>query len=120
MPGWIYLGHVGDAQPRLVFQPVPETRRDKVCPHLDVAVDDITTGITQVLDRRAGETGERHEYAEGVVVIMTDPEGHEFCLSQFYWGPAVWVARQRSEGGLYRAGGLYGARWGGAALRTAS
>ncbi|EGJ77451.1 hypothetical protein STTU_4662 [Streptomyces sp. Tu6071] len=54
MPGWIYLGHVGDAQPRLVFQPVPETRRDKVCPHLDVAVDDITTGITQVSPSAAG------------------------------------------------------------------
>ncbi|EFK99721.1 conserved hypothetical protein [Streptomyces sp. SPB78] len=84
MPGWIHLGHVDDAQPRLVFQPVPEPRWCKVRPHLDVAVDDITTGITQVLALGGGETGERHEYAEGVFVIMTDPEGHEFCLSQFY------------------------------------
>ncbi|MYR27249.1 MULTISPECIES: VOC family protein [unclassified Streptomyces] len=84
MPGWIHLGHVDDAQPCLVFQPVPEPRRDKVRPHLDVAVDDITTGIAQVLALGGGETGERHEYEEGVVVIMTDPEGHEFCLSRFY------------------------------------
>ncbi|MFJ4698103.1 VOC family protein [Streptomyces sp. NPDC088768] len=63
---------------------MPEPRRDKVRPHLDVAVDDITTGIAQVLALGGGETGERHEYEEGVVVIMTDPEGHEFCLSRFY------------------------------------
>ncbi|MER7841690.1 VOC family protein [Streptomyces sp. NPDC096040] len=30
------------------------------------------------------ETGERHEYEEGVVVVLADPEDHEFCLSQFY------------------------------------
>lgn len=46
-------------------------------------VDDITTGIAQVLALGGGELGERHEYEQGVVVIMTDPEGHEFCLSQF-------------------------------------
>jgi len=28
-------------------------------------------------------TGERHQYDEGVVVVMTDPEGHEFCLVQY-------------------------------------
>ncbi|NEA42604.1 VOC family protein [Streptomyces sp. SID11385] len=84
MPGWVYLGHVDDAQPRLVFQPVREPRRGKVRLHLDVAVDDIATGIAQVLALGGGATGERHEYEEGVVVIMTDPEGHEFCLAQFY------------------------------------
>jgi predicted enzyme related to lactoylglutathione lyase len=33
----------------------------------------------------AGGTGERHDYpGEGVVLVMTDPEGHEFCLVQYF------------------------------------
>jgi hypothetical protein len=27
--GWVYLGERGDAEPRLVFQPVPEPKRGK-------------------------------------------------------------------------------------------
>ena len=28
-------------------------------------------------------TGERHDYEEGAVVVMADPDGHEFCLVQY-------------------------------------
>ncbi len=28
--------------------------------------------------------GERHDYDEGAVVVMADPEGHEFCHVQYY------------------------------------
>jgi hypothetical protein len=28
--------------------------------------------------------GASHDDAEGVVVVMTDPEGREFCLVQYY------------------------------------
>ncbi|MEV1011952.1 VOC family protein [Streptomyces sp. NPDC049881] len=82
-PGWVYLGSVGDAQPRLVFQPVTEPARGKVRLHLDVLVDDIEEGVAQVVALGGRATGERHEFDEGVVVVMADPEGHEFCLSQF-------------------------------------
>src|ERR1700729_3549664 len=34
--GRVYLGHRGDPQPRLVFQPVPEPKVGKVRIHLDV------------------------------------------------------------------------------------
>jgi predicted enzyme related to lactoylglutathione lyase len=84
MPGWVYLGHVDDAQPRLVFQPVTEPKQGKVRLHLDVLVDDIDAGIAQVVSLGGRYTGERHDYDEGVVVVMTDPEGNEFCLSQFH------------------------------------
>ncbi|WP_329143674.1 MULTISPECIES: VOC family protein [unclassified Streptomyces] len=47
----------------LVFQPVAEPKPGKVRLHLDVSVDDVD---------------------EGVVVVMADPEGHEFCLVQYY------------------------------------
>ncbi|MGW5111383.1 VOC family protein [Nocardia sp. NPDC004123] len=82
-PGWVYLGDPGDQQPRLVFQPVAEPKRGKVRVHLDVAVDDIDQGIAQVVALGGKWTGERHDYDEGVVVVMADPEEHEFCLVQY-------------------------------------
>ncbi|MEY9878446.1 putative enzyme related to lactoylglutathione lyase [Streptacidiphilus sp. MAP12-33] len=84
MPGWIYLGELDDPQPRLVFQPVNEPKSGKVRLHIDVKVDDIDQGIAQVLALGGRHTGERHEYEEGVVVVMADPEDHEFCIAQHY------------------------------------
>jgi predicted enzyme related to lactoylglutathione lyase len=83
-PGWVYLGRPEDAQPRLIFQAVPEPKHGKVRLHLDVAVDDIAEGIAQVVALGGRFTGERHDYDEGVVVVMADPEEHEFCLVQYY------------------------------------
>ncbi|MDT0307489.1 VOC family protein [Streptomyces sp. DSM 44917] len=83
-PGWVYLGRREDPLPRLVFQPVTESKRGKVRLHLDVAVDDIERGIAQVAALGGRSTGERHEYEQGVVVVMADPEDHEFCLVQYY------------------------------------
>lgn len=82
--GWVYLGHRGDPQPRLVFQPVPEPKAGKVRIHLDVTVDDVDEAIELVTSLGGRTTGERHDYDEGVVVVMADPEGHEFCLVQYY------------------------------------
>ena len=82
--GWVYLGHRGDPQPRLVFQPVPEPKAGKVRIHLDVTVDDVDEAIELVTSLGGRTTDERHDYDEGVVVVMADPEGHEFCLVQYY------------------------------------
>lgn len=82
--GWIYLGQRGDSQPRLVFQPVPEPKMGKVRIHLDVTVDDIDEAIELVITLGGRSTGERRDYDEGVVVVMADPEEHEFCLVQYY------------------------------------
>jgi predicted enzyme related to lactoylglutathione lyase len=82
--GWVYLGERGDPQPRLVFQPVPDAKRGKVRIHLDVTVDDIDETIDLVTSLGGRFTGERHDYDEGVVVVMADPEDHEFCLVQYY------------------------------------
>ena len=82
--GWVYLGHRGDPQPRLVFQPVPEPKAGKVRIHLDVTVNDVGEAIELVTSLGGRTTDERHDYDEGVVVVMTDPEGHEFCLVQYY------------------------------------
>jgi predicted enzyme related to lactoylglutathione lyase len=82
--GWVYLGERGDPQPRLVFQPVPEPKAGKVRIHLDVTVDDIDAAVELVTALGGRFTGERHDYDEGAVVVMADPEDHEFCLVQYY------------------------------------
>jgi predicted enzyme related to lactoylglutathione lyase len=83
-PSWVYLGERDDAVPRLVFQRVAEPQVGKTRIHLDVRVDDIAAAIAAVADLGGSTTGERHDYDDGVVVVMQDPEGHEFCLVQ-YW-----------------------------------
>ena len=67
-----------------MFQPVPESKRGKVRIHLDVTVDDIDETIDLVTSLGGRFTGERHDYKEGAVVMMADPEDHEFCLVQYY------------------------------------
>jgi hypothetical protein len=57
--GWATVGSRLDHQPRLTFQRVPEPKTAKVRIHLDIQVDDI-------------------------VMVMHDPENHEFCLVQYY------------------------------------
>jgi predicted enzyme related to lactoylglutathione lyase len=83
-PGWATVGSRDDGLPRLTFQQVPEPKDGKVRLHLDVQVDEIEDGIATV-ERLGGHwTGARYEHDEGVVVTMTDPEDHEFCLVQYY------------------------------------
>jgi Glyoxalase-like domain len=41
----------------------------------------MTSGAIDLVAGLAGRaTGERHDYGAGAVVVMTDPEGHEFCV----------------------------------------
>jgi predicted enzyme related to lactoylglutathione lyase len=81
---WIYLGERSDSQPRVVFQPVKEPQEGKVRIHLDLTVDDIAGSIDFVTALGGRFTGERHDYDEGVVVVMADPEDHEFCMIQYF------------------------------------
>lgn len=83
-PGWATVGSRLDPQPRLTFQAVPEPKNSKVRIHLDVQVDDIDVGRRQVETLGGRWSGERHDYDEGVVLVMSDPEGHEFCLVQYF------------------------------------
>jgi predicted enzyme related to lactoylglutathione lyase len=83
-PGWATVGSRHDGHPRLTFQRVPEPQTTKVRIHLDIQVDDIDAGRQQV-ERLGGRwSGARYDYDEGVVVGMQAPEGHEFCLVQYY------------------------------------
>jgi predicted enzyme related to lactoylglutathione lyase len=84
LPGWRRLGRRGDPVPWINFQPVPEPKNGKVRIHLDLTVEDIDDGVRGVIDLGGSSLNERHEYDEGVVVVMADPEGNEFCLVQYY------------------------------------
>ena len=82
--GWATVGSRDDPHPRLTFQEVPEPKMAKVRIHLDIQVDDIEVGRRQVEALGGTWSGERHDYDEGVVMVMRDPEEHEFCLVQYY------------------------------------
>jgi len=82
--GWATVGSKDSILPRLTFQRVAEAKTTKVRIHLDVSTDDIDAAIAKV-EAMGGEfSGERHDYDDGVVAVMRDPEGHEFCLVQYF------------------------------------
>jgi hypothetical protein len=84
LPGWRQFGARSDGVPRINFQPVPEPKSGKARLHLDVTVDDIAEAIRTVMHLGGRSLNQRHEYDEGVVVVMADPEENEFCLVQYY------------------------------------
>lgn len=51
---------------------------------LDISVDQIDEAMALVVDLGGRFTGERHDYDEGVVVVMADPEDHEFCPVEYH------------------------------------
>jgi hypothetical protein len=83
LPGWRRVLPPGGG-PVLTIQPVPEPRAGKVRLHLDITVDDITRAAERVTSLGGHWSGARHDYPEGVVLVMTDPEGHEFCLVKYH------------------------------------
>jgi predicted enzyme related to lactoylglutathione lyase len=65
--------------PELVFQPVPEPKRDKVRLHLDINVPDVASAARRVLELGGSEVTEVREGGD-TWRVMRDPEGNEFCL----------------------------------------
>jgi hypothetical protein len=82
LPGWYELGERG--RPRINFQPVPEPKTAKTRIHLDLTVQDLDRAVEAVVQAGGRATGERHDYAEGIVVVMADPEENEFCLVKYF------------------------------------
>ena len=82
LPGCYDLGERDG--PRINFQPVPEPKTAKTRIHLDLTVDDVDRAVEAVVQAGGRATGERHDYAEGIVMVMTDPEGNEFCLVEYF------------------------------------
>ncbi|MGW0217730.1 VOC family protein [Micromonospora chokoriensis] len=51
---------------------------------INSAVTDIDEAVDRIGMVGGRWTGERHDYQEGAVLVMTDPEGNEFCVVQHY------------------------------------
>ncbi|MCW2491183.1 MAG: glyoxalase [Frankiales bacterium] len=83
LPGWLRLGTLGETQPVINFQPVPEPKRDKTRIHFDVVVDDLEQGVELVIRLGGRSLHQRHDYDEGTVFLMADTEGNEFCLVRY-------------------------------------
>lgn len=83
MPGWVQLVSRHPHQPRINFQPVLEPKCGKVRIHIDLTVDHIDNEIRRVEELGGQDTGDRHEYPEGTVVVLKDPEDNEFCIVQY-------------------------------------
>ena len=81
-PGWLRLQPLGpDRPPFINLQPVAgEPERVKARLHLDVLVQDIDAGVSDVLALGGSDTGAREQLPRGRIAIMRDPEGNEFCL----------------------------------------
>ncbi|MEK8106528.1 VOC family protein [Micromonospora sp. M12] len=62
----------------------PEPKAGKTRLHLDIAVTDIDEAVDRIGMLGGRWTGERHDYQEGAVLVMTDPEDNEFCVVQYY------------------------------------
>ncbi len=80
MPGWLRLGSSPSRGPMVNLQPVPEPKQGKSRVHLDLLTDDLDATASRVVELGGRTTGERHDYDEGTVVVLTDPEGTEFCI----------------------------------------
>jgi predicted enzyme related to lactoylglutathione lyase len=78
--GWFQLGPAVPGGPVINIQPVPEDKVGKARVHLDVWVDDLDAAVSYVEQLGGSHTGEVHTEPEGIDVVMTDPEGTEFCL----------------------------------------
>jgi hypothetical protein len=78
--GWLRLGPLTDDRPVINFQPVPEPKRGKARLHLDLWTIDLDQAIALVENLGGRSLDQRHVYNEGTVVVMADPEVHEFCL----------------------------------------
>ena len=68
-------------QPKLLLQGVPEVKAGKNRMHLDIEVVDIETEAARLeaIGARRVAAEQMHEHGTSWV-LMTDPEGNEFCV----------------------------------------
>jgi len=76
--GWAHVRPPGF--PKLSFQPVPEGKTVKNRLHLDIEVDDIEAAAEEAERLGAERVGRVVADVEGSYLVMSDPEGNEFCF----------------------------------------
>jgi predicted enzyme related to lactoylglutathione lyase len=78
---YVLLVDESGQQPKLLLQGVPEEKAGKNRMHLDIEVGDIEAEATRLeaLGAKRVATEQMHEHGTSWV-LMTDPEGNEFCV----------------------------------------
>ena len=66
--------------PRIAFQRVPEPKVGKVRLHLDLGADDVAATVERAVSLGAARVQDPVTDSAGTYVVLTDPEGHEFCV----------------------------------------
>lgn len=84
LPGWQRLGPVPGG-PLMTFQPVGRSPVARPAAHVDLGTSDGEAAVARVVEL-GGTFVEEHRYAEGVVRVVADPEGHVFCLVEYEEG----------------------------------
>lgn len=79
-PGWFRIAPGVGGGPAITFQPVPATDGPRRGAHLDLWVDDLDGAAGRVAALGGRRSRDVQVFARGRVLVMTDPEGHEFCL----------------------------------------
>jgi predicted enzyme related to lactoylglutathione lyase len=88
--GYVSLGMAGSYAvllpdgrpgPKLLLQQVPEPKRTKNRMHLDIEAPDIEGEAVRLEGLGAQRIQEEHVQEHGTTwILMTDPEGNEFCV----------------------------------------
>lgn len=76
-----YLIVAAEHGPRLGFQRVGEPTPGKNRLHLDLTAPDRELEVERLLAEGALEVA-RHEFPDFAWVVLSDPEGNQFCVSQ--------------------------------------
>jgi predicted enzyme related to lactoylglutathione lyase len=70
-----------DGGPNWLFAKVPEPKTAKNRMHVDLVTEDRDSEVARLVDMGARHVVDKDEW--GVAwVVMTDPEGNEFCVAQ--------------------------------------
>ncbi len=65
---------------RLAFQKVPEPKQGKVRLHIDIGTWDLDAAAAAAVELGATQLTGRVADSTGEFIVLTDPEGHEFCF----------------------------------------
>jgi predicted enzyme related to lactoylglutathione lyase len=72
-----YLHDPAKSGPGLALQRVPEAKAGKNRLHLDLTTDDLAGEVARIRGLGAGEV---KSYADSGWVVLSDPEGNQFCV----------------------------------------
>jgi predicted enzyme related to lactoylglutathione lyase len=81
IPDYVLLGDPAGRGPNVLLQRVPESREGKNRLHLDLQADDVEVAAAELVALGATRVT-RFDQPGDTWVVLTDPDGNEFCVCQ--------------------------------------